>query len=159
MRGREAMGFVRNPKDVISGLLFIAIALLFAWQSRELTVGTAMRMGPGYFPLLLSWLMGFLGLIVLINGLRFRGDAPSGFAWRALVILICATVFFGFGMRPLGFLPTLAITIFASTLASTLFRITTAVVITAVMTVFCWAVFILGLGLPLPLLGPWLGGY
>ncbi|GGF66036.1 membrane protein [Azorhizobium oxalatiphilum] len=153
------MGFVRNPKDVISGLLFIAIALLFAWQSRELTIGSAMRMGPGYFPLVLSVVMGLLGLIVLINGLRYPGEAPSGFAWRALVILVGATLFFGFAMRPLGFLPTLAITVFASTLASTLFRPLTALAITAVMVVFCWGVFILGLGLPLPLLGPWLGGY
>ncbi|BAF89547.1 MULTISPECIES: tripartite tricarboxylate transporter TctB family protein [Azorhizobium] len=153
------MGFVRNPKDVISGLLFIALAALFAWQSRELQIGTAMRMGPGYFPLLLSAVLALLGLIVLVNGLRTPGEAPTGTAWRALIILVGATVFFGFAMKPLGFLPAVGVSVFLSTLGSRLFRLQTALAITAVMCVFCWAVFILGLGLPLPLLGPWLGGH
>lgn len=153
------MGFVRNPKDVISGLLFIALAALFAWQSRELTIGTAMRMGPGYFPLFLSILLAVLGLIVLINGLRVPGEAPSGIVWRALILLTLCTLLFGFTMRPLGFLPALAATVFLATLASRKFHLVTALTITGVMVVFCWAVFILGLGLPIPLLGPWLGGY
>ncbi|WP_029004641.1 tripartite tricarboxylate transporter TctB family protein [Azorhizobium doebereinerae] len=153
------MGFVRNPKDVISGLLFIALAVLFAWQSRELTIGTAMRMGPGYFPLLLSGLLGLFGLIVLVNGLRTPGEAPSGIVWRALILLTLSTLLFGFAMKPLGFLPALGASVFLSTLASRKFHLMTALIITAVMCVFCWAVFILGLGLPLPLLGPWLGGY
>ncbi|WP_341992086.1 tripartite tricarboxylate transporter TctB family protein [Azorhizobium sp. AG788] len=153
------MGFVRNPKDVISGLLFIALAGLFAWQSRELNIGTAMRMGPGYFPLFLSILLGGLGLIVLVNGLRVPGEAPSGIVWRALILLTLSTLLFGFAMRPLGFLPALAATVFLATLASRKFNLVTALSITGVMCVFCWAVFILGLGLPIPLLGPWLGGY
>lgn len=153
------MNIIRNPKDVLSGLLFIALGLLFGWQTQDLPMGTAVRMGPGYFPLLLAGLLGILGLIVLINGLRFPGEMPSGIAWRALIIITGAVVFFGFAVRPLGFLPALGISVFASTLASRLFRLSTAAIITAVMVVFAWAVFIKGLGLPLPLLGPWLGGY
>jgi len=153
------MGFIRNPKDVLSGLLFIALAVIFGLQTQQLAMGTAVRMGPGYFPLLLSVLMGVFGLIVLINGLRFEGDRTTSIAWRALILLTACTVFFGAAIRPLGFLPTLGITVFVSALASQKFRLTTALAITAVMVVFCWAVFILGLGLPLSLLGPWLGGY
>lgn len=153
------MNIIRNPRDVLSGLLFIGLGLLFGWQTHDLPMGTAVRMGPGYFPLLLSGLLGLLGLVILINGLRFPGEMPSGIAWRALLIITGAVVFFGFAVRPLGFLPALAVAVFASTLASRLFRLSTAVIITAVMVVFAWAVFIKGLGLPLPLLGPWLGGY
>ncbi|MFG1345467.1 tripartite tricarboxylate transporter TctB family protein [Xanthobacter autotrophicus DSM 431] len=153
------MNIIRNPKDVISGLLFIALGALFAWQTQDLPMGTAVRMGPGYFPLVLSGLLALLGLAVLVSGLRFPGEMPSGIAWRALLILTFSVVFFGFAVRPLGFLPALAISVFASALASTKFRLVTAFANTLVMTVFAWAVFIKGLGLPLPLLGPWLGGY
>ena len=153
------MNIIRNPKDVMSGLLFIALAALFAWQALDLPMGTAVRMGPGYFPMVLAGLMGLLGLIVLINGLRFPGEMPSGVAWRALAVLTLAVAFFGFAVRPLGFLPALAISVFVSALASTKFRLLTALANTAVMTLFAWVVFIKGLGLPLPLLGPWLGGY
>ena len=153
------MNIIRNPKDVLSGLLFIALGLLFAWQTQELPMGTAVRMGPGYFPLLLSGLLGLLGLIIHINGLRFPGEMPSGIAWRAVVIITGAVVFFGFAVRPLGFLPALGITVFVAATASRLFTFKTAIANTVVMVIFAWAVFIKGLGLPIPILGPWLGGY
>lgn len=116
-------------------------------------------MGPGYFPLVLAVLMGVLGLVVLVGGLRRPGEMPSGIAWRAVGVLTFSVVFFGFAVRPLGFLPALGICVFVSALASRKFRLTTALASAAVMVVFAWAVFIKGLGLPLPLLGPWLGGY
>lgn len=153
------MGFIRNPKDVCAGLLFIALALLFAVQTRDLPMGTAVRMGPGYFPLLLSGLLGLLGLMVLVNGLRFPGERPQGVAWRALAVLTAAVVFFGAAVRPLGFVPTLTVCVFASAAASRLFRPATAALLTLAMVAFAWAVFIKGLGLPLALIGPWLGGY
>ena len=57
------MQIIRNPKDVLSGLLFIVLALLFAWQTQELPMGMAVRMGPGFFPLLRAILLGGLGLV------------------------------------------------------------------------------------------------
>ncbi|MDI4665440.1 tripartite tricarboxylate transporter TctB family protein [Xanthobacter autotrophicus] len=153
------MHIIRNPRDVLSGLLFLVLAALFAWQTQELPMGTTVRMGPGFFPLLLAGLLGLLGLIVLVNGLRFPGEMPSGIAWWALGVIVFSVVFFGFAVRPLGFLPALAISVFVSALASRKFHLVTATAITAAMTLFAWAVFIKGLGLPLPLLGPWLGGY
>lgn len=153
------MSFIRNPKDVLAGLLFIVLALVFGWQAQLLPMGSSVRMGPGYFPMVLSGLMLFLGIVVLIGGLRSQADAPTGIAWRGLILLTLASLSFGFFMRPLGFLPTLALTVFICTLGSQKFRLTTGLAITAVMVVFSWAVFIWGLGLPIQLIGPWLGGY
>ena len=153
------MSFIRSPKDVLSGLLFIGLAALFAWQTQDLTIGSSVRMGPGYFPLVLSGLMGLFGLIVFITGLRVPGEAITSVAWRGLIVITVSTVFFGFGMRPLGFLPTLGITVFIAATASRKFKLTTALGITGVMVLFSWLVFIVGLGLPLQLVGPWLGGY
>lgn len=153
------MSFIRSPKDVLSGLVFIALAIIFAWQAKILPMGSSVRMGPGYFPMVLSGIMGVLGLIVLINGLRFDGDRTTSIAWRGVIFLTLSTLFFGFAMRPLGFLPTLAVTVFLSCLASQKFHLVTALIITAVMVVFSWGVFIVGLGLPIQLIGPWLGGY
>ena len=153
------MSFIRNPKDVLAGLLFIALAGLFGWQAQLLPMGSSVRMGPGYFPMVLSGLMGFLGLMILISGLRNNGSGPTGIAWRGLILLTLASLVFGFFMRPLGFMPTLALTVFICTLASKKFHIVTALAITGVMVVFSWAVFIWGLGLPIQLIGPWLGGY
>lgn len=153
------MHIIRNSKDVLSGLLFIALATAFAWQGSDLAVGTARSMGPGYLPMLLSGALAILGLLVLINGLRVPGDRPSGVAWKAVIFLTLTIVFFGFAMGPLGFIPTIAIAVFTSTLAGGRFRPTTAIAIAVTLTVFTWAVFILGLALPFPLLGPWLDAH
>jgi len=56
--------------DVLSGLLFIAVAALGLWISRDYAVGTALRMGTGYVPRLLCWMLMGLGAIVLVQGLR-----------------------------------------------------------------------------------------
>ena len=42
-------------KDVLSGLLFVGVAALGLWLSRNYPIGTALRMGTGYVPRLLCW--------------------------------------------------------------------------------------------------------
>ena len=56
-------------KNVLAGLMFIAIAALGLWASRNYPVGTALRMSTGYVPRLLCWLLMGLGAIVLVQGL------------------------------------------------------------------------------------------
>ena len=57
-------------KDVLAGLLFCAIALLGLYLSRDYPVGTALRMGTGYVPRLLCWILLALGALILVQGLR-----------------------------------------------------------------------------------------
>ncbi|MCK0209176.1 tripartite tricarboxylate transporter TctB family protein [Starkeya koreensis] len=157
--------FVKSPKDVASGLLLILLAAFFAWQALDLPMGRAIRMGPGYFPMILAGLLGFLGLLVLIGGLTVPAaeeDAGIGFRrwpWQALGLVTLAVVVFGLGIRPLGLGPSMGLAVFLSALASRRFNIVTGLASAAIMVAFSWAVFIKGLGLPLPLLGPLLGGY
>ncbi|WP_029348933.1 tripartite tricarboxylate transporter TctB family protein [Bosea sp. 117] len=161
--------FIKSEKDVLSGVLLLALAAMFAYLTLDLPMGTAIRMGPGYFPLLLAGLLGVLGLIVLLTGIAFTGDAPAKgedddakappIPWMALGLVTLAVVIFGLGIRPLGLGPSMGLAVFISALASKKFHLLTALALTALMVVFAWAVFIKGLGLPLPMLGPWLGGY
>lgn len=157
------MSFIKNPKDVIAGLLLVGTAAMFALLTADLPMGSAVRMGPGYFPLVLAGILGALGLIVLVTGLRYPDEgAPVRLAalpWRALILITLAVFVFGFGIRPLGLGPSIGLAVFISALASHRFHLITALTLTAVMVAFAWAVFIKGLGLPLPMLGPWLGGY
>lgn len=157
------MSIVKNPKDVIAGLLLVATAAMFALLTADLPMGTAIRMGPGYFPLVLAGILGLLGLIVLLTGLRYPDEgAPVHLAtlpWRALILVTLSVFAFGLGIRPLGLGPSIGLAVFISALASHRFHLGTALILTALMVAFAWAVFIKGLGLPLPMLGPWLGGY
>src|SRR5436305_8971362 len=64
-------------KNVLAGLMFIAIAALGLWVSRDYPVGTALRMGTGYVPRLLCWILMGLGTAVLIQGLREKHAPPE----------------------------------------------------------------------------------
>jgi hypothetical protein len=56
-------------KDVLAGLFLMGVAALGLWLSRDYQIGTALRMGTGYVPRLLCWVLLGLGLIVLLQGL------------------------------------------------------------------------------------------
>jgi hypothetical protein len=155
--------FVKNPRDVTAGVLLILVAALFAWLGSDLPLGRAVRMGPGYFPMILCGLLAFLGLIVVISGLSLGDDhergTAAGIPWRGLFFVTLAVVVFGVGVRTLGLGPSMGLSVFISSLASQKFNLLRSLLMSGIMVAFSWAVFIKGLGLPLPMLGPWLGGY
>jgi putative tricarboxylic transport membrane protein len=151
--------FVKNPKDVLAGLLFIAISALFGFGDVGLPIGTAFRMGPGYFPMVLCIMLAILGVVILVNGLRFEGEAIKNFAWRGLLNIILPIVVFGATLRGLGFVLALGLAVFGVSTASSHFRWRTAAINTAAVVFFGWLIFIWGLGLPIQVWGPWVGGY
>src|SRR3954463_11868795 len=93
-------------KDVLSGLLFIGVAVFGLWLSRDYPIGTALRMGTGYVPRLLCWILFGLGAVVLVQGLREAQDAralSSGdvSALRPLVFVTASLVIFGLSIERL----------------------------------------------------------
>jgi len=151
--------FVKNPKDFLAGLLFVVVSVLFACGIFDLPVGTAFRMGPGYFPLVLCLLLAALGLVIMVNGLAIEGESIKNFAWRGLLNIVLPIVFFGATLRGLGFVLALGISVFGVSLASTHFSLRTALLNTILLVFFGWLIFIWGLGLPIQIWGPWVGGY
>ena len=143
-------------QDALSGLMFMAFAGAFAFLSKDLSLGTALRMGAGYFPLLLSGLLGCIGLGIFIRALWGEGGKMEPAAWRGLGLVTAAVLVFGFGLSGLGLGPTVALSAFLSTLASGRVGMRHAALLAAFLVVFTWLVFIQGLGLPIPLIGFWL---
>jgi hypothetical protein len=144
---------IRDPKNFIAGLLFTGLAVVLACDALSLSLGTVSQMGPGYLPLALAAILGGLGLVVLVNSLRFEGGSLSGFEWRGFVLVTVAIVAFGATINRLGFIPAVVISVGICILASTRFRPVTAIALIAFLLVFCWVVFIWGLGLPVRLFG------
>lgn len=144
---------IRSPRDFVAGLMFIAIAGLLASQYGQLELGTARRMGPGYFPLLLSGLLGLLGLLVALNGLRFDGERLRSPDWKALALVTIAIATFGATVQPLGFVPAVAICAALCAAANRPFKPVATGIFVVGFTAFCVAVFVWGLGLPVTLFG------
>ena len=145
-------------KDILSGLLFVGFGAAFGYAATGYPLGTAFRMGPGYFPLLLAGALVVLGIAILIKGVTAAAaDSPVGVVpWRGALFLLGALVYFGATVRGLGLVLALLGTAFLSALASRHNAPLAALVIAAALTVACVAVFHYGLGVTVPLFGPWL---
>lgn len=147
-----------NTKDLPAGLLFIAIAALFALGTQELDLGTARKLGPGAFPLILAGALGLLGLIIVAQAFRNPVTHAMVIPWRGILLIIVAPVLFGLTVRGLGLVASIALVVIVSAFASHRMSAKLAILLTIGLTVFCVLVFSIGLGLPLRLIGPWLGG-
>jgi hypothetical protein len=115
-------------------------------------------MGPGYFPLVLAVVLAALGVAIVVKGLlAAASDGDLGLIpWRGLVLLTAALVFFGATVRGLGLASALFVTAFAAAMASRLNSLAAAALLAAALTLFCVLIFSVGLGVPVPLIGPWL---
>ena len=76
--------------DRISGAVFVAIALLVAWENRAYPFGTLSAPGPGYLPLVLALALGAFGLVIVLRG--HASPLLDTIDWtegrRAIVLLI-----------------------------------------------------------------------
>ncbi len=99
---------IKSQKDFFAGLMFMGVGLAFAWGATTYKVGTAARMGPGYFPLMLGVLLAIIGTVIIFNALVAKakgGDKIGKWAWRPLFYIIAANVAFGIlltGLRGIG---------------------------------------------------------
>lgn len=145
---------VRDHKDFAAGLLFIALGVAFAVIATNYRLGTAGRMGPGYFPIGVGVLLTLLGTGVLVKSLR-PGAAVSRIIkpdWRVLAFILGAVLIFALTLRPLGLVAAIALAVISSSLASREFEWTSTLLTAALLAAFCSGVFVFGLGLQFRLL-------
>jgi hypothetical protein len=139
-------------RDVLSGLMFIAFAALGLWLSRNYPVGTAVRMGTGYVPRLLCWILLLLGGVILIMGLRAADaeDAGPPLRWRPLVLIPAALVAFALTIERLGIVIAGLLLIGIGALGGRELRPLEVAAAAAALVFFTWAIFIWALGLTIP---------
>jgi len=147
-------------KDVLAGLLFIGVALLGLYISRDYPIGTALRMGTGYVPRLLCWTLLGLGVVVLVQGLReapVAGLQSSGAlaTWRSVIFVTASLVIFGLTIERLGLVISILLLIGLGALAARGLRPLETLVAALVLIVLSWGIFILGLGLTIPVWPEW----
>jgi hypothetical protein len=151
---------IRSIKEFLTGIIYMAIgsgAVLIAVLG-DYKIGNAVKMGPAYFPLVLSFILIFIGLISLVRSFIKPGTPVGAIAINGLVLVIIPTVLFGLLVRKLGLVIMLPLLVIISSYASRQFRWGPALALAVGMTIFCTLVFIKGLGVPLPILGSWFGG-
>lgn len=148
---------ITNPQDFGCGLLFVALGALAVYLSRDYEMGSALRMGPGYFP---TWLGGILiGFGVVIGALSFtiadaneQVSAGGSWALRPWLVLSAALALFATLMDAnAGFVPSLLVLIIGCALAHRDVRWRETIVLGVCVTAGAVAIFVYGLGMPYPL--------
>ncbi|BAP40971.1 putative uncharacterized protein [Pseudomonas sp. StFLB209] len=146
---------VSDARDVCAGLLFLGFGGVALSLAGGYSVGTTMRMGAGYFPLLIGTVLSALGVLILLRGLAFSSEQVGLgglFSVRAGLSIIGSVVAFALLLPSLG----LALATLVMTLLSGLARrkpsFKELTVLGSVLGGFSALVFTWALGLNLPVL-------
>jgi Tripartite tricarboxylate transporter TctB family len=146
-----------GPKDFWTGVIYVTVGVAAFLIGRDYPFGTAGRMGPGYFPAVLSVLLILLGVIAIARSFFQPGPPIGAFPIKQIVLVIGATVLFGALINTAGLIVALLVLVLVSAAASEHFAFDWKATLGLVaLVVFCALVFVKGLGVPMPLVGTWL---
>jgi hypothetical protein len=152
------VGRIRNPKDFWAGVLFAALGLAAIVIGSRYNLGTAARMGPGYFPRILGILLIVLGSIIAMRGLRLNGGTITKWKWRPTVIVLGSVVIFGLILTKVGMALSVVILIVLASAASAEFRPKEAIISGILLAMLAVGVFVVGLKLQVPIWPAFLQG-
>lgn len=144
-----------DSRDLIGGGL---ITLAGAWAMHHsltsFNIGTAARMGPGYFPALVSGLLVLCGLMIMIPALLRAGPRPRlelrPLLWISLSVLAFAL------LLPFGLVPAIVVQTLVAGLSDCRLSWKGSLLLAGVLSVGATLIFVVGLGVILPIFAwPW----
>lgn len=148
----------RNPKDLLTGVLFMALGLAAIYFVRDHQLGTAMRMGPAYYPTLLGILLTLIGTVLALRGFIRPGPPIGRFAVGKVAWIVGSILLFGLLLRGMGLVVAIIAIVVLSAYASEKFRWPVALSLAVGIAISSAVIFIVLLGIPIPIIGTWIGG-
>ena len=139
------------------GVIYLAVGGAGFIISREYSFGSGARMGPGYFPTIVSFLLVALGIVAIARSFIVQGQRVRPFAWKPMILVIGSSVAFALLLNSAGLIVALTATVLISAAASERFHLEWRPMLGLVgLVAACSLVFVKGLGVPMPLIGTWL---
>lgn len=142
---------MRSSQDFWAGALFVAIASFMFIAGFDLAVGTSLRMGPGYAPRLLCYLLFGVGTVLLGRGLLVTGGDTGTWNLRPMIFVLGSIVLFAVSLQALGLILTTFLVIGVSSFSIKDFRPKELMAVASVMSIACAGIFVFGLKLIIPL--------
>jgi hypothetical protein len=143
-------------KDFWSGLMFAGFGTLALIMGGNLAVGTAVRMGPGYVPRMLSYILIALGVAIVVRAIIVADDAIERFRWKPITMITIGVVVFAALFERAGLAPALVALIFLSALGGQEFKLVETILACLVLIALCVVIFKLGLGMNISIIqGVW----
>ena len=150
---------IQSKQNFWSGVMFVFLGLFFAGFAVDYQMGTAAKMGPGYFPFWLGVILAILGAIIGISGLSPKAEPTEipKLNLKTTGIILGNVVLFGILLRPLGVYVSSFLLVLLSSMASHEFKWKVAIINGICLTIAIHVIFIMGLGLIFPLWPSFLG--
>ena len=143
---------IKSPQDFWAGLMFIAFGVFFVVVALVYyQMGSAVRMGPAYFPVVLGGLLAVLGAIVLVASLAVEGEPVAKFHFRPLLFIAASSLAFAYLLKPLGLVFASIALVFISAYGGHEFKWKEVAMLSVVLVIFSVLVFVKGLILPFPI--------
>lgn len=141
--------------DLAFGAFLVLLAIVALVGTRNLSVGTAAGMGPGYVPRALAWIILGFGLTIGASGLLGKHRALPGFKLRPLLSVLVSLAVFALLLSRGGLVLATLGTMACSTFATPDYKWRESVIFAIVITAFTVLLFVNGLGLPLSVWPRW----
>ena len=138
---------IRHPQDFFSGLLFIAFGLITIIVAQDYKFGTAVRMGPGYFPMVLGWIMVALGALTSLRSLWLDGPPIPKMALRPILMVTLGVLAFGALIDSFGLVVAALALFLISALGGHEFKIKEVLLLFVLLTAVSVGLFVYGIGL------------
>ncbi len=133
-------------------MLFLFFGGVAAWIARDYPMGSAVRMGPGYFPLVLGVLLALLGFANCVRGMGIKGGRIEGMRLRPLLLILGAVGIFAIAIESAGIVVSTVLTVALAAAASPESRPREVVFLAIVLLALAVGVFTYALGLPFKLM-------
>lgn len=140
---------ITHPQDFWSGLLFVAFGVVGAHLSSGFVFGALTKMGPGFLPTVLSYLMITIGALVTLRSFALKGGGIQPSAVKPQALIVAAIVLFALMIERVGLIPTVFVVLIVASFAAEEAKLRDSVLLAAAMALACYLVFIVLLGLPL----------
>jgi hypothetical protein len=142
---------IKSPSDFGAGLLLSGCSALFLYLGKDLERGTAFQMGPGFFPTAIAVLALIVGLALIAKSLSAVGPATEPFRLAPALLVIAAIASFALLVGKLGLIVSGTITMLLASMATAQQGWMRVIVVSVVVSVFSGLLFVVALGLSIPL--------
>lgn len=141
-----------DPRGLLGGLLLIAMGFWFGVTSLNLRIGNLIQMGPGLYPLILSVIAVLLGVLLLLQGLKGRGEDEEyeQARWRPIMAVMGGIAAFALCIKSLGLIPAVFFTVVVCATGDRASRPLNTLVLAVICATGAWLIFRVGLNLPMP---------
>lgn len=145
----------RLTSDMLTAILFVGLGLFAILHSLQYPLGSASRMGPGYFPKIIGGGLLIVGAMLGVKAISEAGETIKLPPLRPLFFVLFGTISFGVLIEGSGIILAGAVLVLLARCATNEFRPAEIGILSAAVVSAIILIFVYGLGIRIPIFPSW----